>query len=379
MEIRVLSSGVDTLHASMRGEVRPELWELGHEAQQQARGGDSEQVELGDTGQSFKVQGHGIRGYGLWMSSRDWELMLTQSEKFPAALAQLHSAYLHSMGVAPAVQLVEQTLRRAVMARAEAFTVSRIDLYADVQGWSLDLDHLHRFVSRSRVRRAFLDGYEVPAAGAGDQVFAMGRRVTGFVFGTGSSLLCRIYDKTKEIQRRNERWLVDLWGEPVAEEPVWRVEFQIRRPVLVDHGLRTVDEAIDGLQDLWRYCTHRWLTYRAPRPDARERRWPLDPVWEDMQAVRISPTELGVVRRRVEEADELQLVQGLGGYATSLAALKGWRGLDETLEHVGPILLRYLESRGRTWEAEVVRKRAKRMNVSGWIEDDLDVGEEEVA
>jgi hypothetical protein len=166
MGIRVLSSGVDTLHGSMRGTVRPELWELGQEAQQRARNGDQEQVELGDTGQAFNVQGHGIRGYGLWMSSRDWELMLTQSEKFPAALAQLHSAYLHSMGVADAVRLVEQTLRRAVMARAEGFTVSRIDLYADVQGWPLDLDHLHRFVSRSRVRRAFLDGYEVPAAGA---------------------------------------------------------------------------------------------------------------------------------------------------------------------------------------------------------------------
>jgi hypothetical protein len=155
MGIRVLSSGVDTLHGSMRGTVRPDLWELGQEAQQRAKEGDLEPVELGDRGQAFNVQGHGIRGYGLWMSSRDWELMLTQSEKFPAALAQVHSAYLHSMGVAPAAQLVEQTLRRAVMARAEAFTVFRIDLYADVQGWALDLDHLHRFVSRSRVRRAF--------------------------------------------------------------------------------------------------------------------------------------------------------------------------------------------------------------------------------
>jgi hypothetical protein len=86
-----------------------------------------------------------------------------------------------------------------------------------------------------------------------------------------------------------------------------------------------------------------------------------------------------VVRRRVEEADELQLVQGLGGYATSLAALKGWRGLDETLEHVGPILVRYLESRGRTWEAEVVRKRSRRMSVTGWLDDDLEAGVDDAA
>src|ERR671931_1509150 len=118
MGIRVLSSGVDTLHGSMRGTVRTDLWELGQEAQQRARDGELEPVELGDTGQAFNVQGHGIRGYGLWLSSRDWELMLTQSEKFPGALAQLHSAYLHSMGVAAAVRLGGQTLRRAGIGRA---------------------------------------------------------------------------------------------------------------------------------------------------------------------------------------------------------------------------------------------------------------------
>jgi hypothetical protein len=371
---------VDTLHVSMRGRVRPELWELGQEAQQQAKNGDPEPVELGDTGQVFNVRGHGIRGYGLWMSSRDWELMLTQSEKFPAALAQLHSAYLHSMGVAPAVRLVEETLRRAVLTGAEPLGVSRLDLYADVQGWPLDLYDLDRFVTRARVRRGFLDGdEEIPAAGEGDQVFAMGRRVTGFVFGTGSSLLCRIYDKTREIRRRKETWLVDLWGQPVADEPVWRIEFQIRRPVLVDHGLRTVDEVLDGLQDLWRYCTTKWLTYRARRPERRERRWPVDPSWEEVREIRISPTECGVIRRRVGEADQLQLVQGLGGYATSLAALEGWSGLQETLERVGPILARYLDSRGRTWEAEVARKRARRMSVTGWLDDDQEVDEEEAA
>jgi hypothetical protein len=71
MAIRVLSSGVDTLHGSMRGTVRPELWEVCQEAQQRARDGELEPVELGDTGQAFNVQGHGIRGYGLWMSSRE--------------------------------------------------------------------------------------------------------------------------------------------------------------------------------------------------------------------------------------------------------------------------------------------------------------------
>ena len=136
---------------------------------------------------------------------------------------------------------------------------------------------------------------------------------------------------------------------------------------------------LDGLQDLWRYCTTKWLTYRARRPERRERRWPVDPSWEEVREIRISPTECGVIRRRVGEADQLQLVQGLGGYATSLAALEGWSGLQETLERVGPILARYLDSRGRTWEAEVARKRARRMSVTGWLDDDQEVDEEEAA
>jgi hypothetical protein len=57
MALQVLSSGVDTLHASMRGTDRPVLWELGQEAQQRARGGDPEPVELANTGQTFRVQG----------------------------------------------------------------------------------------------------------------------------------------------------------------------------------------------------------------------------------------------------------------------------------------------------------------------------------
>jgi hypothetical protein len=50
----------------------------------------------------------------------------------------------------------------------------------------------------------------------------------------------------------------------------------------------------------------------------------------------------------------------------------------DTMERVGPILIRYLESRGRTWEALVARKAAQRMSVTGWA-DDLAESEEEVA
>ena len=49
------------------------------------------------------------------------------------------------------------------------------------------------------------------------------------------------------------------------------------------------------------------------------------------------------------------------------------------MERAGPILLRYLQSRGRTWEAEVVRKRARRVSVTGWLDDDLEAGVDDAA
>jgi hypothetical protein len=48
------------------------------------------------------------------------------------------------------------------------------------------------------------------------------------------------------------------------------------------------------------------------------------------------------------------------------------------MQRVGPILVRYLESRGRTWEALVARKAAQRMSVTGWA-DDLAAAEEDAA
>src|SRR5437764_1790639 len=239
-QLKVLAKGVDTLHVSGRGSVRRDVWDQIEELRKLGELNESpELVELPETGQVFYVQPRGLRWYSLGLSSDDYELMMSKSDRRPALQAQLHSAYLHSMGVHAAMRLVEETLRESVMAdKRVELGVSRIDLYADVQGWPLEVGDLERFVSWSRVRRGFLpadlDG-EIDEAD-GRQVYALGRRLTGFVFGVGSPLLARVYDKTTEIQRRGKTWLPDLWGERESDEPVWRVEFQMRRAVLVEHG-----------------------------------------------------------------------------------------------------------------------------------------------
>jgi len=356
--LAVLASGVDSLYMSAKGTVRPGLWptlevvkKLAHDA------GEAEMFEWPVAGRTMALKPHGVRTYGYWFTSPDFELMLCQNDRFPAAMVQLHSAFLHSVGVDAAIDAAASVLNEDVFAFPCEFNVSRIDLYADVQGWTLELGHLPRFVSLGRARRGFGQVEE----------FTTGHRLTGFRFGAGGGLMVRIYDKTIEIGRRGLAWLPDLWGERQSDAPVWRIEAQFKRDALMDFNppLRTVDEVLARMQALWRYVTGEWLTYREPTSDARERRWPIDPVWREVQAIELAPSSVDVVRGRIAQAEELRLVQGGLGYLTSWAALRNHRELDGALEAIRPVLARYLESKESTFRDVVKRKQARRLEVSG--------------
>ncbi len=359
MALRVLSLGVDTLHLSARGAVRAEVWEALEAAKREAQAAEEAvPVDFELTGQAFLLKPYGLRGYAYWLTSPDVELLLGRSERFPAGILQFHSPYLHSVGVGWAVDLIEQLLRLEVFAHPPELVVSRVDVYADATGWKLVLADLDRFVCRGRARRGFVER---------EHAFATGRRLTGFMFGR-DALVARLYDKTVEIAQRGVTWLHDLWGERDREAPVWRLEFQYRRPVLVEFGLRSVGEVVAGVQDLWRYGAEEWLTLRTPTADPRPHRWPVDPTWCEVAAVQVAPEHCGVVRRRLVEATEARIVSGLQGYLSSWAALRESPHLRPTLEAVGPILDRYLAERGRTFEAEVRRKRARLLSVTAFLD-----------
>ena len=232
--MRLLASGIDTLNLSVRGAIRESVWELLAEMQRRARKKEpSELVSFAVTEQAFECRPYGRRGYTYWLSSPDYELILGRSTKFPEALVELHSPFLHSMGIGAALDQVERLFRLDLFAGPFTEGVSRIDLHADMQGWHLRTADLDRFVGYGRHRRAFEDNR---------QVFQSGSRLSGFMFGR-DALVARIYDKTAQIRKDGISWLPDLWGEnfdPGA--PVWRVEFQFRREAIADFQTRTVDE-----------------------------------------------------------------------------------------------------------------------------------------
>src|SRR5260370_30752617 len=140
MSIAVLSAGVDTLHVSVRGQLKSSVREALEEAKVRAQAAEEPiPFELPVTSQAFLVKPFGLRGYTFWLTSPDFELVLGKGERFPAALIQFHSAYLHACGPAMAWDLVDVLLTPDLFSKRPDVVVSRVDLSAECQGWVVPL------------------------------------------------------------------------------------------------------------------------------------------------------------------------------------------------------------------------------------------------
>ncbi|MHB8572613.1 MAG: hypothetical protein ACYDAY_06610 [Candidatus Dormibacteria bacterium] len=214
--------------------------------------------------------------------------------------------------------------------------VSRVDVYADVEGLELVHSDMGRFVSRGVARRIF----EVST-----EAHQRGRRLSGFVFGRGD-VVARVYDKTVEMAASGDTWPALFWQGRQADGPVWRVEFQFRRRALGSFALRGAAEVFAARQSLWDYGTE-WLSLRAPTAHERQARWPEDPAWEAVGRARVGMPADPLVRRRVAAADETVLVRGWAGYTSALAARGDGDEFTAALARAVPAAREHLEKLGR--------------------------------
>lgn len=149
-----------------------------------------------------------------------------------------------------------------VMARPES--ISRADFSFDYHLPVIDFDE-NSFVSRSTKDTQYRDS----------------GRVQTFAFGKGDVVL-RVYDKVAEIREKSDKvWFYLLWE---RDSDVWRIEWQVRKPVLRRFGIRTVQDLAGQQGDVLRYLASEHDTLRVPNGDKNRSRWPLHPLWADLQA-----------------------------------------------------------------------------------------------
>ncbi len=339
-----LASGVDALYLSGRASVPEELFERLGESRSAAEAvGAAVPFAVGGT--EFSLEPHGWGKYRFCLRHRHGHVGITPSLSLPALRVQPRAEFLHGAGALGAVEWFEGILGQAV--GPLRFGVSRLDLYADWQGWDLDGDQRRRFVCRAERR----DLHEVDEELTG---FEFGRRSTG-------SICARIYDKAAEVAAKGTDFWPDIWGERYDRAfPVHRVEFEFGRQGLREFGVGTPREALDAAGALWASVTEGWLTYRSPTSHQNRSRWPLAPEWLDVQRASLREGAAGAERmyegRRRGQLRKLMPV--LNGYMVSFAALIGAAGMDGACARM-PALLRSYEVMSRRKFSERVAERVR--------------------
>lgn len=213
-------------------------------------------------------------------------------------------------GLAGAVDLAQRIAE--TFGAVAATRVRRVDLATDWQGWEFFEDELRRWVAWSTTRvtehAKFSEHDQADVSDAGElaaEVSATTGYPSGVVVGRGN-LLCRIYDKTRELAVKRARdkeelehavWKANGWD---GSARMVRVEFQLRGAALDELKIRDPKKLLALLDPVWQYCTRRWLRCAVPDTASRRARWETDERWEAVRAVTwVAPTGVAVrVRRR---------------------------------------------------------------------------------
>jgi hypothetical protein len=311
-----LASGVDALYLSGRTALPLPFLERLEQARALAElASVTVPFELG--GESFGMAPHAFGRYRFCLEHSDGRVGISPSVQLPALRIQPRSGYLHAVGPAAAATRFQRLLESEC--DEVFFSVSRIDLYVDVEGWDVAIEDRTRFVCRAGSVRTYEE----------ENLF------TGFEFGRRSTktICARIYDKTADVARTGADWWFDIWQRDNGTGPVIRVELEFNREGLDQFGLSGVDETLAAVGDLWRYGTVEWLTHRSPTADGNRARWPVSPQWTCVQKATLSHHAIGAERvSRQQRAGSLRrMTPALVGYLVAFAALRGTAGIDDTM------------------------------------------------
>ncbi|HEU5376774.1 MAG TPA: hypothetical protein VFV38_15165, partial [Ktedonobacteraceae bacterium] len=335
------------------------------------------------------------RGHWQWLLTSHLLNVNISRGRWNGGIAQVRfsSEYLwSSSSLEEAIKQVHQFLE-AHFACELFLQVSEVHLCVDVAGWTgiRTLDYQHDFISRARQRRTHevADWNFEPGEAMDASDFSYGLKRTGLRFSPKGTLSCLIYEKSRELKQSGKEWFEDKWlaNDWDGIQPVWRVEFRFEREALHElsqegafHGIENVYDLPGKLAVLWAYAAGHvggdpdglpdgWLRCVVPQTgDSKRSRWPVHPVWEVIQGAfqqgSETPEQFGeVVRKRHYEHNIRKGLEGIMGYATSLASWVGGElahpeaDLSVFLHWLAIHGQEYLKERDVSFGAEVQRKQ----------------------
>ena len=157
------------------------------------------------------------------------------------------------------------------------------------------------------------------------------------------------------------------------EQGVWRIEWQVRKMLMRFIGIRSFSDLQERQGDLLRILVEQHTTLRVPSADSNRSRWPLHPLWVDLQERVAQMPGLGVVREldlpALLEERMVHVAISVYGYMKRLAAIYSLQGktpaisLAQARAHLAVTLERLHDP--LTWQTDVER-RMREMRLGEW-------------
>lgn len=353
----LLRSGIDSLYLSFRGCVRSELLSQLEEKKEIARGeGRSGKtvaaLRLADIPFRVHAKGQGMHSYVI--SNRLLRLRIAGEKtlRVPPLYMELSSELLSCYGYESALQAAKE-VADLILVETDYGAISRIDLCTDF----VSLVRWHkieqvRWCCRSKHYAEYRES----------------EQVTGFVFGQSGVVSARLYNKSKEIEKSGKYFFKELWQKNGwdGNQPVWRLEFQLRREAL--KSCRSTDPLliIELFNSLWRFYATSWLSLREVNPSDNNRsRWPISPEWRTIANANFNSEPAQVIRRFRFDCcpQDESLFIGATGYLVSFMVKHDYPSFEEAVSKFVERARAYFlvsENKRLTYDAYVDKKIAEK-------------------
>ncbi len=322
----ILRTGIDSLYVSYHGDLHSEIEKKLERCKNYAQSTEQEDqskavIYLVDHNFMVKPTGKGKYAYVIVDNWFHIQIARSTTKRIPMVYVQISSELLTRSDVSRIIISLNNVVN-TIGKRAGPPSVSRVDVCTDFIT-DLDLSLLPRsaWISHSNKFNAYYEG----------------KQLTGYVFGEGSSISCRLYNKTVEIKKSRKTYFEPVWKRSGwdGESDIWRLEFQYRRDVLKELLILSVEQLIDKLPALWVYSTRDWLKLTLPsETDTTQSRWSLHPLWLKLIAAKWQGKRgepLMRTRKQRLPDDDYLFINGLSSI-TSIMARDGLANFDEAIE-----------------------------------------------
>lgn len=310
-----------------------------NEAKLVAANSASDKVLISIGEKTFYVLPNGSKGYAYILHNDLYEVKLAQyrstNEKFYPVFIRIKSECLWSLSPKKAWQNILDLINEHI-GKIRDNKVNRLDICCHTDLIRLTLEDIEKFKGK------FFN----------DQVIRDRRKVTGVNFGSRNSkkVYCRIYDKTKEVTKKNKKlWFYKIWeNSGLNIENVWNIEFELNREFFKEFNINNIEDVFGRLGSIWEYCTNQWLVMMEC-DRTRIERSNVNKDWVKIQEAFKEFENLELIKRTDQlESEASALIPGTIGNITSYAAKKGILNINEILVLLKDEGIRYLDKAKET-------------------------------